>query len=247
MKKLWELVPLLCRAVKDSHDAVGLFGSGHDFAHALRVGQMAMRIAPDERTGALAGIAGLCHNADRILQQRLGLGRRKVEDGEIRDLLTEWMATSVSDLVYMRLDTELDVITEAVVRHSRSNSDDDHLVQVVLQDADRLVNLEPDLIMRCSQHYSEIPAVDPLYFLDDPKATFREPRSVLRQLSDVLEWADPNNKQFGLRLPLAQKLGKKRAIFLRSYIEKVKQAYEHAGLLPCPSFLRSPQSPFAQF
>ncbi|HYU64713.1 MAG TPA: hypothetical protein VEK36_00380, partial [Candidatus Paceibacterota bacterium] len=69
---MWELFPELARTVRKAHEDVGLISGGHDFHHALRVGQMAILVAWEEsqRMAKLAGAAGLCHNADRILERQ---------------------------------------------------------------------------------------------------------------------------------------------------------------------------------
>ncbi len=66
MEKIWDVFPKLAVVVRDDHLKEGMTGSGHDFEHAARVGQYAFLVAGDGYK-ELAGAAGLCHNADRIL------------------------------------------------------------------------------------------------------------------------------------------------------------------------------------
>ncbi len=220
MKNLWEQNKELCITVQEAHHRAGLWGGGgHSFDHALRVGQMAVRIAVDEPVGAMAGIAGLCHNADRILQKQHNLGRQDVSDDKVVELVSSWLR-----------DTYLppggkEVVIAAVVNHSKPNEANEHPVSIALKDADRLVNMEPDLIMRAAQYYADLPTVDPVHRLADPHATFKAPRSVLRAISDTLDWVAESGP-FVLRLPKARELGKKYAVFLRSYIDAVLALYQ---------------------
>ena len=119
-----------------------------------------------------------------------------------------------------------------MVKHSLPNDPQDSQVLVVLKDADRLINLEPDEIMRSAHFYPDLPVVDPVYWLSDPKATFKEPRSVVKDLAHCTEWGNFDDPKFGIRLPKAQALAKRHAEYLLDYIERIKKVWEEAGLLP---------------
>ena len=89
-KRIWNRLPALTAIVRASHKEVGLVGA-HDFVHAARVGEIAWQIAAStwepEGLALLAGAAGLCHNADRILQKKLGIGRNKAPKNEVAELV----------------------------------------------------------------------------------------------------------------------------------------------------------------
>ena len=221
-----EIFPELWKAVYERHIQAGIIAGGHDAFHAARVGQHALNIAEDESTAGLAGIAGLCHNADRILQHELKVGRKDVPEEMVVALINEWL--DKTDLFA----EERAIVFDALLKHSLPNDHNDSPVLVALKDADRLINLEPDIIIRSAHFYPEYPAVDPVHWLSDPKATFREPRSVIRDLSHCAEWGNFDDPKFGIRLPGAQALAKKHAEYLLDYIKRVKQVWEEAGLLP---------------
>ncbi len=78
MQKIWEIFPGLTEVVRQAHLDYDMQRTGHDFDHALRGAQNALLIAEDDGIGRLAGAAGLCHNADRMLQHRRGAGKKDV-------------------------------------------------------------------------------------------------------------------------------------------------------------------------
>lgn len=223
MKKIWEVFPWLAAAVRADHFKEGMIGSGHDFEHAARVAQYAYLVAPED-CKLHAGAAGLCHNADRILQRRLGLGHRDVSEDKIRELVRYWL--EAEGIIPQ------EVIFNAVLNHGGKNDDSDSPVLVALMDADRIVNIEFDIVIRCAQHYSDLPPVDFRYLLEDPTADYRNPKSVFRDIYHSLEWdTDP---RFALRTPKAIEMGKSRFAALRFYIETLKKQIEESGLVPYP-------------
>lgn len=235
MKKIWEIFPELVAVVRKAHFDAGMTGNGHDFEHAARVGQYAYIISEDEEIGKMAGVAGLCHNADRILQKKFHAGRREVPQNQIVDLLRKWVGDNTD--YDLRMDelmpTPWSMIAYAVLDHDKPN---DPLLKkpvlTVLQDADRLVNIELDLIIRCGQFQPDLPAVDFVHLLSDPTATYREPKSVFRDVASSLEWeTDP---RFALRNPKAIKMGKARFAALRFYIETLESQINDSGLIPYP-------------
>ncbi|MEK7598915.1 MAG: hypothetical protein AAB474_00480 [Patescibacteria group bacterium] len=224
-EKVIKIFPGLWKAIYDRHVKANMSTGGHDPFHAARAGQHAFNIAEDQATARLAAIAGLCHNADRILQHELKIGKKEVPEEIIADLVNKWL-----DEIDLHAE-ERSIIIGAVLKHSLPNDPDDSQVLVALRDADRLINLEPDEIIRSGQ-FHKVPAVDPIYWLSDPAATFKEPRSVIKDLSHCAEWGNFNDPKFGIRLPKAQALAAKHAKFMLDYIERVKEVWEEAGLLP---------------
>ena len=241
--RIWECFPDVANAVRKSHEKAGLIGSGHDFHHALRVGEYAYKIGRDEwhhHAGKLAGLAGLCHNAPEVLAKEMGaeegFGKNDVPQAEIYRLVREWLFESGHRTPCSA--EEGAAIVDAVVKHSNRNGDDDSRVLIALMDADRVVNLEEDLVMRSGQFYSKLPAVDMINFLSDPAATYLKPNSVLRDIAYALDWADPKSKVC-VRTRLGKELAAERAEELTRFCWKLKKRLEAVGLYPYPEILRS--------
>lgn len=235
MRKIWEIVPGLVRTVKAAHQAVGLDHGGHDFDHALRVGQMAYRVAfaENEFTAELAGMSGLSHNNDRILERRLQLKSESVscvpEEAVIE--LTEKMLSPLGLTHKQRK-----LIITAVLNHgTKPNSPDDHLVSIALADADRLINMEPDVIIRNAQYHADIPALDPVYIEATPGAKYRDPKTVAWDIANCITWAAEEGP-YVIRLSLARELAKERAAYLCKFFETIKHHRAELGLMPYPEF-----------
>ena len=225
-KKIIEIFPKLWKKVYERHLKSNILSGCHDPFHAARVGQRALNIAENEEIAELSGIAGLCHNADRILQHDLRAGREDIPEENVSALVNEWLdSTNLSE-------ENRSLVLDAVLKHSLPNNPNDSRVLIALKDADRLVNMEPDAIMRAAQFFPDFPVVDPIHWLSDPEATFKEPKSVIRGLSQNTEWGNFEDPKFGIRLPKAQILARKHAAYLLDYIERVKEVWEQAGLFP---------------
>ncbi len=244
MKKIWEIFPKLAEAVRNTHLELGMTGSGHDFEHAARVGQYAYFVAVNENYemamsySDLAGAAGLCHNADRLLQKKLGLDRRAdVPEGEIKNLVRQWLEKEppFQYAGFAKDGWEIawkDNVTNAVLKHGGKNDESDSPVLKALMDADRLVNIELDLVIRCGQFQPDLPAVDFAHLLSDPTATYKDPKSVLRDIASSLEWeTDP---RFALRTPKAIEMGKARFAALHFFMDTLLGQINESGLVPYP-------------
>jgi hypothetical protein len=222
------MFPQVVAEVRRTHVEVGLFG-GHDVDHAIRVGEMARRIAMEEwkdpQVARLAGLAGLCHNADRIRERQL-LGV-KPEPESVTSLVKVW-------LMPLELpNAQVVIITDAVLRHSRGNEDTDTQETIALKDADRVVNMAPDLIIRSGQHYHMLPAVDYVQFLEDPNATYAQPGSVLRDIWYVEDWVTIGGR-FCCRTNVGQTLALKRWEKIMAYVNDTKAALVDEGYWPYP-------------
>lgn len=236
-QRVWDLYPALTAAVKKTHDAemerlkCRSFHC-HDFDHALRVGDRAMEIAEDKRVGQLAAVAGLCHNADRILQKSDGSGPfGKVEDHRIVEMCSNWLNTESLEAFTA---AERDTIFEAVLRHSRPNGADDHPVTIALMDADRTVNIELDVVIRSGQYFGDMyPVIDPVHFVYDPEASFKNPRCILRSEIEKFDWAEEGGF-VGLRLPKARKLAESRFTLLQEFLQNIIRQRMESGLHPYP-------------
>ncbi|MEK7166158.1 MAG: HD domain-containing protein [Patescibacteria group bacterium] len=225
-QKVIELFSDLWKVVYFRHLKSGILSGCHDPFHTARVGQYAFEIAETPDVARLAGVAGLCHNADRILQHDLKVGRKDVPMEMVRDLVNKWL-----DCIDLSKD-DRDLILDAVLNHSLPNDSNDGPVLMALKDADRLANLELDVIMRSAQFYPDFPVVDPVNWLSDPTATFREPKSVVKDLANNAEWGNFGDPKFGIRLSKAQLRATEFTNFLLDYIERVRKCWTDAGLLP---------------
>ena len=199
---------------------------GHDIYHVQRVEFWAQQIAmaewKSERIAILAGLAADCHNIDRILQK--DVGNDNVTNEMISDLAKTWL--SYTDCT----EQELRIVVEAVIVHSGKNSPEHSNVTLALRDADRVVNLEIDVVIRSGQFYSDLPAVDYVNFLSDPEASYKKPKSCLYDISQSLEWVDPSSP-FCVQTKLGALLAGVRARALEGYIEILKQQLETSGLI----------------
>lgn len=243
MRKVWLTLSVLTNVVREAHEKeaarlkVAMFYC-HDFDHAVRVANYAMYVAEPEygeRTAVLAGAAGLCHNADRILQRRLGLGRDgEVPPNQIRKLVLRWLSTKWNHLGGGLFEEEEKyIIVEAVLGHSAKNGPNDHPVQIALMDADRIVNTEADCIIRNGIYFGDdLPVVDPINFLSDPSASWRDPKSNLRALAERDDWLVEGGP-VGVRLKLARELMKPRLAFYHQFFKKIAEQRREAGLLDC--------------
>lgn len=224
--RIWAIYPRLVTAIKGSHDEVGLKGH-HDIYHAMRVGDIAYRIAletwNDLPKAHLSGIAGLCHNADRIL----GVVDSDPFDGDVARLIQTWL--EVTDLN----ESDCRIVIDAVLAHDQKNSLNDSDVLVALKDADRTVNLDLDVIMRTGQHHSTLPTVDYRYFTSDPLATFKRPGSVVRLMEYVLEWVD-SDTDVCVRTKAGYAMASQRAKLIRSYLDSLKEQLQLEGIFPAP-------------
>lgn len=221
-----ELFPKMAKAIKESHDEVGMAGTGHDFDHALQVAQVALLIAEDERTRRLAGAAGLCHNADRILQKKLGVGKKDVPNQLVLAMLAAWLA-----LEHFTPD-DIDSITNAVLRHSGLNDPSDSAVQIALMDADRIVCSNAENVMSAAAFWRELPTIDPKWLTGDPTAhSYQNPKSILKNLECRFDWVDPHSKTC-VRLPRAKQMMESRVASIRNYIKRIEAERTEMGLWP---------------
>jgi hypothetical protein len=208
---------------------VKLFGHGHDYLHALRVGAMAYRIGSNHlrnQEGArMAAYAGLCHNADRVLQRLHNLGHAKPTSDAIRRLVLRWLGKN-----WAAHPEVSEFIAKAVIVHDGINDRDDADIVVVLKDADRCVNLALDIVMRSGQFYPDLCAVDHEHFDIDPKAKYNKPRSVLKDIAYCLDWIDPESPVC-VRTDLGRQIAKERALVLRDYIGNLRGQLVEEGVM----------------
>lgn len=234
--KFWERCTGLVRVVRAAHEEVGLVAHGHSFDHPLRVGQLAFELTEVDRNPILAGAAGLCHNADRVLERRLRCGRSNVPKEQVEALVGQWLKEGW----HYPLPDEYDLIIDAVVRHNGPNvSIHDNRVLFFLQEADRVVNVMPDAIMRAAQFQPDLPDVDPIYLLNDPGASYFKPGSVLWNLYYMATRWDPTHPlcdaRYCLRHPEAIRMALPHFVFLREYCDRVLASRRESGFVPYPT------------
>lgn len=240
-KHVWDRYPALTRAIKYSHDEEGRkFGVQsfwcHDFAHVIYVANMATLIAEDEDTGRLAAVAALCHNADRIIQIIEGKkARDKVEDEPVITTVNMWLDAEPAGTFSNR---ERELIMDAVLHHDQPNGRNDSDVLITLIDADRLVNLEADVIPRAGQFLGDtLRVVDPVNFTRDPTANFKNPKTIVRTLEEnVRDWAVEGGF-VGIRLPKARQLMASRVAFMKLFFATIEKQRAEVGLVPYPAHL----------
>ncbi len=210
-RAIWDHFPEVERAVAHTHQEFGPLGH-HDLHHDRRVGNLAFRLAmvewADTPTGLMAGLAGLCHSADRLLTHgRLLDDSKPITKEKIRGQVKTWLSP-IRDLGEVRLE----IVMDAVLKHDQPNGEDDSRVLIALMDADRLVNLSLDAIMRAGQHRAALPSVDYKHWLSNPHATYLEPLCV--------------------RTTKAQKIAKKRARLRQQFLIELDHQLGEEGYLP---------------
>ncbi len=226
-KRIWEIFPEAFKVIKKSHDEFEMTGSGHDVYHAARVGDIAYQIAletwKDASKAELAGLAGLCHNADRMISKN---GTDPSEVG-IMDLVRKWLDET-------DLDQEArDTVINAVLKHDQKNDQNDPDLLVALKDADRIVNLDPDSIIRCGQFLHTLPSIDYTHFVSSPTATYKKPESVARDIASSLNWVDPKSGVC-IRTEVGLNMARERSDLIKNYLEALKKQLEAEGVLPTP-------------
>ncbi|OGJ62185.1 hypothetical protein A3C37_01705 [Candidatus Peribacteria bacterium RIFCSPHIGHO2_02_FULL_53_20] len=227
--RIWDLCPEIARRVEEEYAALAADGkkiNHHDFAHAKRVGEIARQVAKDEwgdeHIAKLAGIAGLVHNADRIIQAQKGIGRREVSRDEVIALVKKWIENNLEE-------TDVLTVLDAVLGHDGRNSEEDSPVKIALQDGDRVVNLDADLFPRSGQYYSDLPVVDFKHFLNDPEATYRNPKTVLRDINYSLDWVK-SESGVCVRTKLGMEMAQQRAKVFTLFFEVLKAQLAQEGI-----------------
>jgi hypothetical protein len=225
-KRIWEIYPELVIAVKTSHETHGLKGH-HDVYHAARVGDAAYRITletwKDASKAHLAGIAGLCHNADRML----GLDVMNPPEDDITRVIHTWLNTTDLDHAARA------VVTEAVLKHDKKNDPEDSDILIALKDADRIINLDLDVIIRAGQHNHDIPAIDYTHFVSSTTASYIHPGSVARMFAFLLEWVDPKS-DVCIRTEIGLTMARQRAEGIQNYLDMLKSQLQSEGIFPAP-------------
>ncbi len=213
--------PELFALVAKDHEGLE---EGHDIHHVTRVAHYGRIIyeaewPDDERGTHITEYACLFHNADRILEKRLGAAN--VTPTLIEELVNGWLA------LYVIPDHDLEVILNAVLTHNGKNDPNHSKVAKALRDADRVVNLELDVIPRSAQRFHDKPVMDYQCFFQTPP-NFRDPKTVMEDLALSLEWVDPTHPCC-LQTGTGMKLGLERARLLHMYFDLLKTQMKAYG------------------
>lgn len=235
MKHIWVLYPKVVADVKSTQQQYKIQGH-HDWIHALRVGEMAKEIAwrewGDPVIAAASGLAGLFHNADRIMQTCSQMYEcvppNYIKNGILK-LCNWWL--KLTENVVPGVDHQQIII--AVIEHDQINGEDDNKIKIALQDADRIVNLSLDMFIRSGQLHHRLPAVDFVNYTDDPEATYENPKSVLRDVAYSLDWVNPNSKVC-IRTKVGMAIAEPRAELYRHFITSLYNQLKNEGVLPFP-------------
>jgi len=222
--KLWNYFGDLVKMVGEDHAKL-LKGKakGHDFTHTIMVAQYCLILSDDLKIGVLSWLAGLLHNTDRLFGYEVV--SQKVD--EYFRLIPEEINIEGSNIQISQ--SNLLVVKEAILNHSKLNDPSDGLITVILKDSDRLANAGSSLYPRGTQHCGNVLSYNPLY-VDGfhPESTYSKAKSVLDNYRYCLEWEEM------LRLPRAKEIGEKYFDALRHIIDGFKDQLEETGLYPYP-------------
>ena len=244
IQKIWELYPALATEVRNMHESTGLVASGHDADHDFEVGQLALMVAwpENQQSAVLAGVGGLLHSIDRILDVSFGLKQETVSVAAV-----ESVSASVRSLLVLCTDVtdqeSIDRIVRAVVYHgSKPNQSDDDMIMIAVADADRLANMGATLPIRSGQHNHNVRLLNHLTIEVDPsnrspREKYNNPDSVLWDIQNCIDWYRKPDGPYALRLPMSLEIGKIRAERLEQCIQDIKNDRVFIGLYPYPEVL----------
>ena len=156
----------LYTAVRNNHATSIRRHRGHGLDHDVAVAQMAVLIAPTPRLADMGWVAALIHSTDRLTE----VDRYPAQLREYLSLLP----------VNFFSDEEVEEIYLAVLEHSEKSPPHRSPTQEILQDADKLINMQSMVLIRSGQFRSKIPAIEfPYVEKTNPASTYHAPKSVL--------------------------------------------------------------------
>jgi hypothetical protein len=220
---------LVYEAREKIHDELvrkGANQNGHGFFdHDHPVAQTCVLIHEHEPSVRKAWLASLLHSLDRLMSE-------EEERETVERLLSLIPENELSS-------SDKDEIRVALQNHDGPNREEDSETQMILQDADRLANVNAIVIMRSGQFRSTIPTLElgHLGIGKNPESTFKNPRTAHDDLFNVLEW-DPEGPEaiakFCLRLPRAIEIGRPHFEYIRNWFRKLQSDFRALGLDPWP-------------
>ncbi len=227
MEELLKKYRKLVAAVFEAHRVRGM-QKGHNFDHTYSVANLAWDFCEDDSLKKAAFIAGLFHNADRMIAFDENLpNSREVPDDKVDALVRGWL--TVEDLT----EYICQVIIKAVLNHGKPNDDSDDTVTVALKDADRAVNARIDVVIRSAQFRSNLPVIDPVLLLEDFRGKYNDRLTVVADLLDCLDWGK-DDPRFGVRTQKAKKMIASRVAALLNFFEMIVEQRKEEGLVPYP-------------
>ena len=189
---------------------------GHDFDHAFGVANLAAGFCEEPGYSYLAWLAGMCHNADRMIAKDLGKPRGDVDPQLVKIMVRGWLDAEPS-----LSETDKAMVDIAVRRHGEPNDASDDFVTRALKDADRVINARIDVIIRSAQFHPELPVIDPVLGMHDTRGRYNGRLTVIADLMDCLDWGNLADKRFGIRTFRAKTLIVERVAKLREYLEGI--------------------------
>lgn len=224
----------LMRVVREAHETRKM-AHGHEFDHAFAVANLA-NFFSESLLGVtssvmheLAWMAGICHNADRIIALDRGTPRGEVPRSDIEALVRSWLDTEPA-----LGNEDKDIIVRAVLNHGKPNEETDDAVTIALKDADRVVNARFDVVIRSGQFQPELPVLDPTLLLEDKRGRYNGRFTIIADLVDCLDWGNLADERFGVRSSAAKKMIVRRVKKLRKFLEDNIEQRREEGLVPYP-------------
>lgn len=211
---LFAMFPYLTVMVKNAHEHLNahrVFGSGHSFHHAITVANYALQIAPDEDCAKYAAIAGLCHNAGKVLARKNGEPHRVMSARSIQDYIYRWLVEFKG--------RRREYIIADVVAHEEPNNDNDRDTLIVLKDAVRLARMDAFCLVRAGQFHPDIPIVHS-DDLNGPSNDLLNPRSIVDDCLHALQCFGVDGPR-SIRVRKAREIGWPLAERLRDWRQEV--------------------------
>lgn len=195
---------------------------GHGPDHDITVAQIALKIAPDDRTAEKAWCAAMLHSMDRMIERN---ENKEVFMKNVSDAISRHVVLLPAG--YFTTDEEIE-IWQAALRHAELNQNDQSVTQQVLMDADRLANLLWSVIVRAGQCFPELPAFDFKYpgVDQNPASTYAKPETVFDDLRNNIACYVPQ-----LRLPLAKELAVEYVAELQHGLATSERQNQYLGLV----------------
>lgn len=200
-------------SVKQAHYASPHAHRGHGIDHDVTVAQMAAYVSDSPCLARKGWVAGLIHSADRVVG-------KKACPSKLREYLNELPKEFFTS-------AEIEEIYLAALEHDEKIAPHQSPTQAVLQDADKLVNMQSMVIIRSGQFRPDMTALELDHLVKmNPQSTYLSPASVFDALRILpLEYPDM------LVTPKAKELSRVFAARLERYAEHVLEDYEMLGLV----------------
>lgn len=200
-------------AVKRAHHASPHKHRGHGIDHDVTVAQMAAYLSDTPGLARTGWVAGLIHSADRVVG-------KEAFPSKLREYLSELPKECFTP-------AEIEEIYLAALEHDKKIAPHQTPTQAVLQDADKLVNMQSMVVIRSGQFHPDMTALEFDHLTKmNPQSTYHLPKSVFDALRILpLEYPDM------LVTPKAKELSRVYGVRLERYAEHVFEDHEMLGLV----------------